>query len=47
MRACAHDYSSTARLVVIVQYIGIGNILGMYASTTFDHWQLLGVKVLI
>jgi len=34
-------------LVRVVHNIRVGHMLGVYASTSFDHWELLGVEVFI
>ena len=33
-----HDHSSSARLIRIIENISISDILGMNASSSFDHW---------
>jgi hypothetical protein len=42
-----HDDSSPTGLVRAVKYVCIGNVLRVDAGTSLDHWQLLGIEVLI
>ena len=34
-------------VLIVVHDVGVGNILCVYAATTFNQWQLLCVQVLI
>ena len=43
----AHYYAGTARLVCIIEHVGVGHILSVDAATPFDHGQLLAVQVLV
>ena len=47
VRAWAHDDAGAAGLVGVVQDVSISNILSMNRPSTFDHWQLLSIQVLV
>lgn len=43
----AHDDTSPTRLIWIVEYVSISNILCMNTSPTLNHWKLLRIQILI
>ena len=47
MRTWTHYSHTSTCLISIIKNIRVCDILCMYASSTLDHWQLLGIKVFV
>ena len=34
-------------VLIVVHYVSVCDVLGVDAASTFDHWELLGIQILI